>query len=65
LHYTGGKPYVIQRLCSAAVRRALAENRFHITVQDIQQAHQGLTAEDERRAAEEQGAVSYSITPAA
>ena len=52
MRYSGGKPYAIQRLCSAVVRQALAEERSQITAEDVQQAHRALVAEDQRRAAQ-------------
>lgn len=52
LALTGCKPYPIQRLCSFCVRRMLGEDRFQITVEDVETAWQELQAEDARRAAE-------------
>ncbi|TEU14055.1 MAG: hypothetical protein E3J21_16940, partial [Anaerolineales bacterium] len=61
LAYSGRKPHAIQRLCSAAVRQALAAERTRVTVEDVQQAHRLLTEEDTARAAEEGEPAVYAV----
>jgi hypothetical protein len=53
LHYSDCRPYTIQRLCSLCVRQLLAEDRFQVTVEDVETAYQAMQDEDVRRAAEE------------
>jgi len=52
LHHSDHKPYTIQRLCSFCIRQLLAENRFQVTVEDVETAYQAMQDEDARRAAE-------------
>lgn len=53
LHYSDRRPYTIQRLCSLCVRQLLAEDRFRVTVEDVETAYRAMQDEDARRAAEE------------
>jgi hypothetical protein len=53
LHYSDRRPYTIQRLCSFCVRQLLAENRFRVTVEDVETAYRAMQDEDARRAAQE------------
>lgn len=61
LSYSGRKPHAIQRLCSAAIRQALAAERTRVTMEDVQQAHRLLTEEDAARAAEEGEPAVYAV----
>jgi hypothetical protein len=53
LHYSDRQPYTIQRLCSFCIRQLLADDRFQVTVEDVETAYQAMQDEDARRASEE------------
>jgi hypothetical protein len=62
LKYSDSKPYQIQRLCSACVRRLLQVRRDRVTVGDVDAAYQALTMEDKRLSSESSAPISYQIS---
>jgi hypothetical protein len=62
LKYSDSKPYQIQRLCSASVRRLLEIRRDRVTVGDVDAAYQALTMEDKRLSSESSAPISYQIS---
>ena len=65
LSYSQRIPYRIQRLCSACVRRLLAEERFQVTAADVGAVCQQMDAGDQARADQDGAApLTYEMKPA-